>query len=41
VPDFHATILAAMGINPLREVFAGARPVPLTDDGKPIARLFS
>lgn len=41
VPDFHATILAAMGINPAREVLAGARPVPLTDDGKPIARLFS
>lgn len=41
VPDFHATILAAMGVNPSREVLAGARPVPLTDDGKPIARLFS
>ena len=41
VPDFHATILAAMGVDPAREVLAGARPVPLTDGGKPIARLFS
>jgi arylsulfatase A-like enzyme len=41
VPDFHATILAAMGVDPAREALSGARPVPLTDGGKPIARLFS
>lgn len=41
VPDFHATILAAMGINPAKDVFSGSRPVPLTDGGQPIARLFS
>jgi uncharacterized protein (DUF1501 family) len=41
VPDFHATIHAALGINPARELKApGGRPVPITDHGKPIARLF-
>ncbi|MES2694807.1 MAG: DUF1501 domain-containing protein [Verrucomicrobiota bacterium] len=41
VPDFHATLLAAMGINPAKEIFSDSRPVPLTDGGRPIARLFS
>jgi hypothetical protein len=41
IPDFHATILAALGINPAKELLApGGRPVPITDHGKPIARLF-
>lgn len=41
VPDFHATIHAALGINPARELISpGGRPVPITDHGKPIARLF-
>ncbi len=40
IPDFHATIHAAMGINPSRELFDGSRPVPITDQGTPIAKLF-
>jgi hypothetical protein len=41
VPDFHATILAAMRINPAKDLTASSRPVPITDGGQPIARLFS
>src|SRR5205085_4606584 len=40
VPDFHATIFAALGIDPAKEVFDASRPVPITDGGVPIARLF-
>ncbi len=40
IPDFHATIYAAMGINPAKELDAGGRPIPLTDHGRPIAELF-
>jgi uncharacterized protein (DUF1501 family) len=40
VPDFHATVHAALGINPSLELMDGTRPVPLTDGGKPIAALF-
>ncbi|MFT5469705.1 MAG: hypothetical protein ACI8UO_004827 [Verrucomicrobiales bacterium] len=39
--DFHATIHAAMGIDPSHELTAGSRPVPITDGGKPITVLFS
>ena len=40
IPDFHATIYAALGINPARELRADSRPVPITDRGHPIAELF-
>ena len=40
VPDFHATILAAMQVDTSKDLMAGGRPVPITDGGKPIARLF-
>jgi uncharacterized protein (DUF1501 family) len=40
VPDFHATIYAALGTNPAKELETGGRPVPLTDHGKPISELF-
>ena len=40
VPDFHATIYAAMGINPQKELVNASRPVPITDGGRPIAALF-
>ena len=40
VPDFHATILAAMQVDTARDLMAGGRPVPITDGGKPIAKLF-
>ena len=41
VPDFHATICATLGIDPAKSLAGGPRPVPVTDDGKPIAALFS
>ena len=41
LPDFHATVHAAMGVNPSKDLFDGSRPVPLTDGGKPIQALFA
>ncbi len=38
--DFHATIHAAMGIDPSKELMDGTRPVPITDGGKAVAALF-
>ncbi len=40
IPDFHATIYAALGIDPHKELYAGDRPVPITDGGRAIAELF-
>jgi hypothetical protein len=40
IPDFHATIHAALGTNPAEELYDGARPVPITDGGTAIAKLF-
>jgi len=40
MPDFHATIHAALGIDPSKNLFASNRPVPITDHGKAIAELF-
>ena len=39
--DFHATIHAAMGIDPAKELMDGSRPVPITDGGQPVAALFA
>ncbi|HRE81486.1 MAG TPA: DUF1501 domain-containing protein [Opitutaceae bacterium] len=41
VPDFFATIHAALGIDYTKNLYEGDRPVPITDGGKPIAALFS
>lgn len=41
VPDFHATVHAALGIDPAKNLFAGDRPVPITDGGKAIREIFS
>lgn len=41
VPDLHATIYAALGINPRENLYAGDRPVPITDGGTPLAELFA
>jgi hypothetical protein len=41
IPDFHATVHAALGIDPSRALQDGTRPIPITDDGKPIAALFA
>jgi len=39
VPDFFATIHAAVGIDPAKNLYDGDRPVPITDMGQPIAAL--
>ncbi len=41
VPDFFATIHAALGIDPAKHLYDGDRPVPITDMGQPIKALFS
>jgi hypothetical protein len=41
VPDFHATIYSALGIDPAKELYDGDRPVPITDHGQPIAEAFA
>lgn len=40
VPDLHATIHAALGIDPHEELYASDRPVPITDQGEPVRELF-
>ena len=40
IADFHATIHAALGIDPGKELHEAGRPVPITDGGRPIAALF-
>ena len=40
VPDYFATALAALQIDPSANLYDGDRPVPVTDQGKPIATLF-
>jgi len=41
VPDFHATVHAALGIDPEKVLYAGKRPVSITDHGMPVAGVFS
>lgn len=41
VADFHATIHCALGIDPAAELYDGDRPVPITDQGKPVRELFT
>lgn len=41
VPDFHATILEAVGIDPATELYDDSRPIPITDHGRSIGELFS
>jgi hypothetical protein len=41
VPDFFATICAAVGVDYRANLHNGDRPVPITDSGQPIAALFS
>src|SRR5262249_27407290 len=40
VPDFFATIHAALGIDPGKNLYDGDRPVPITDQGRPIGALW-
>jgi len=39
VPDFFATICAAVGVDYSKNLYDGDRPVPITDNGTPIASL--
>jgi hypothetical protein len=39
VPDLHATIHATLGINPRENLYAGERPVPITDGGQTIREI--
>jgi hypothetical protein len=39
VPDLHATIHVALGIDPKDALYAGERPVPITDGGEAIAEV--
>jgi hypothetical protein len=41
IPDFHATIHHALGIDPTEYLYDGDRPVPVTDGGQPIRELFT
>jgi Protein of unknown function (DUF1501) len=41
VPDFFATIHAAVGVDYTKNLYDGDRPVPITDMGKPIESLLS
>jgi len=41
VPDFFATVCAAMGVNASKYLYDGDRPVPITDNGNPINKLFT
>jgi hypothetical protein len=40
VPDFFATICAAVGVDYAKNLYDGDRPVPITDMGQPISKLF-
>lgn len=41
VPDFFATVCAAMGVDAGKYLYDGDRPVPITDNGNPINKLFT
>jgi hypothetical protein len=41
IPDFHATIYAALGIDHAKNLYDGPRPVPITDDGHPVRELLT
>jgi hypothetical protein len=41
VPDLFATICATLGVNPNKNLMDGERPVPITDKGVPVAKLFA
>ena len=41
VPDFFATVCAAMGVDAGKYLYDGDRPVPITDNGNPINKMFT
>jgi len=40
VPDFFATLCAAVGVDYGKNLYDGDRPIPITDQGNPLASLF-
>ncbi len=40
VPDLFATMHCTLGIDPSKNLYAGDRPVPITDEGQPLRQLF-
>jgi uncharacterized protein (DUF1501 family) len=40
VPDLHATIHCALGIDPEKDLYDDDRPVPITDMGRPVRGVF-
>jgi hypothetical protein len=40
VPDLFATVYKTLGVDHRKELYAGNRPVPITDRGEPIPQLF-
>jgi hypothetical protein len=40
IPDLHATIHHALGVDPSLQLFDGDRPVPITDHGTPVREVF-
>ncbi|TWT91878.1 DUF1501 domain-containing protein [Neorhodopirellula pilleata] len=40
VPDFFATVCSALQVDHAKTLYDGDRPVPITDNGTPIAKLF-
>ncbi len=41
VPDFFATVCAAVGVDHQKNLYNGDRPIPITDRGTPIATLLN
>ena len=41
VPDFFATVCAALGVDYRKNLYDGDRPVPITDQGNPVAAFFA
>ncbi len=41
VPDLFATVCAATGVDYSKNLYAGDRPIPITDRGQPISELFA
>ncbi len=41
IPDFFATVCCALQVDHAKNLYDGDRPVPITDQGRPIGKLFS
>ncbi len=41
IPDFFATVCAAVGVDHQKNLYDGDRPIPITDQGTPISALFT